>query len=199
MAHWYTAEGEPQHFQTTAKLIEWAQVRGHESASVSEVYEYPLADWTAARDRGDEIHNDIERIWNGEEPVKHPEIASEAVNAIIDYTHTNKFIAEQTVVGDGYGGMIDLHNDDYVIDWKTKDVKDGKNLAYPENCMQLKAYDMALGWEHKPRKLVNVFIDREEPGKIVIHEWSREEAELAWEKFWCLLKFWQLDKKYVPE
>ena len=151
-----------------------------------------------------EIHNEIERIWNGQETLIHHEIASEAVNAIIDYTETNKFIPEATVVGDGYGGMIDLHNDDWVIDWKTKDIKKGVKLAYPENCMQLMAYNMALDWKKMypdppPRRLVNVFIDRQEPGKLEIVEWSREEAELAWEKFWCLLKYWQLDKGYVPE
>jgi len=93
--------------------------------------------------------------------------------------------------------MIDLHNGEWVIDWKTKDIKSASTkLAYPEMCMQLVAYDKALGGPS--RNLVNVFIDRETPGKIVVKEWGQSEIDVAWEKFQLLVKYWQLDKGYTP-
>lgn len=180
-------------------LIERAWEYGVTGASLdtSSIYDEALAHWDEAREVGEEIHRDIEYIFNGIAPTTHPDIAHRAVEAICEHTDTprHEFIPEKTIVGDGYGGMIDLHNDKYVIDWKTKDIKNGK-LAYPDMCMQLVAYDKALGGPE--RKLVNVFVDRKQPGRIVIHEWSEGEAIDAWEKFQLLVKYWQLDKGYVP-
>ena len=61
--------------------------------------------------------------------------------------------------------------------------------------MQLAAYNAALGGE---RRLVNVFIDRTEPGKIVLHEWTPEEADKALIQFNLLVQLWQITKDYYP-
>lgn len=170
-----------------------------------------------ARDRGSEIHNAIETWWKGKPLPKGDigEIAWQAINQIIDYCDCDEFTPEATVVGDGYGGMVDLHNDEFVIDYKTKDITD-KKLAYPEHCMQLAAYEKALPPRVDPekaylyaqvgvtpdydtRRCINVFIDRTEPGKVIIHEWSPEEVEHEWRRFQLLVKLWQLSKNYYPE
>jgi hypothetical protein len=68
--------------------------------------------------------------------------------------------------------------------------------------MQLAAYNWALGMGPRrdySRRCINVFIDRTKPGKVVIHEWTPEEIEKAWEQFQLLVKFWQLSKNYQPE
>ena len=166
-----------------------------------------FADSTDARDRGSEIHDCLEGIVlnrvSGKPLVCYPtdifDIAVLAWAEVCNYCGREDFIAEQTVVGDGYAGMVDLHNDDFVIDWKTKDIKDtdtGKKLAYPEMCQQLTAYDSALGG--KQRRLINVFIDRTDPGKVLLHEWQPEEAEKALKEFQLLVQLWQSQKNYFP-
>ena len=160
-----------------------------------------------AKLRGNVIHNCIEDMWNekpAEEMDYEPDvmaIASSAIADICNYCGESDFIPEMTVAGDGYGGAIDLHNDQFLIDWKTKDIDDvSKKMAYPNHAMQLAAYDKALQSRSVffgERRCINVFIDRTEPGKVVIHEWEPEEIALAWEKFQLLLRYWQLDKGYM--
>lgn len=200
--------------QVTREMYESSQEWGHWEGDYDSYHKYIMetalgADVTG-RDRGSDIHKAIEDLI-GEAPL--PDdwedneiqlIADGAVRAIEDYTGQEIFIPETIAVNHsaGYAGMIDAHNDDFVIDWKTKDIT-GKKLAYPENAMQLAAYSASLkgpGFlSDKGRRCLNVFVDRTEPGKVVIHEWSREDLETAWEKFKCLLKYWQLANNYKPE
>ena len=83
-----------------------------------------------AKLRGNVIHNCIEDMWNektGEEMDYEPDvmaIASSAIADICNYCGESDFIPEKTVAGDGYGGAIDLHNDRFLIDYKTKDIDD---------------------------------------------------------------------------
>jgi len=157
----------------------------------------------AAAQVGTDIHDAIERVWCGVDAVVYREIALEAVVAIRDYTQDDVWNTETSVVGDGYGGKVDLHNEHYCIDYKTKNITDEvweksltdkpPKLAYDEHCMQLSAYDKALGgWG---RKLVNVFVDRTIPGRVIIHEWDVN----MYDRFELLVKFWQLSKGYSPE
>ncbi len=169
----------------------------------------------AARDRGTDIHDLMETWWNNQQGDKEAKwdageitpiplttigsIAVKACKAVVEFCGTDSLIPEQIVIGDGYGGKVDLHNDEFVIDYKTKDIDDiSKKMAYPEMCMQLAAYDRALGVSCPPRRCINVFIDRTEPGKVVIHEWKPEEVVIAWEKFALLVIYWQLSKNYCP-
>ena len=168
---------------------------------------------TDARDRGSEIHDCLDSIAKTEDITAHPKdicvIAANAWDQVIEYCGTGKFTAEATVVGDGYGGMVDLHNDDICLDWKTKDITDvTKRMAYDEQAMQLAGYDRALFTSapildrppsYQPRRCINVFIDRTVPGKLAIYEWKPEDISLAWEKFQLLVKYWQLAKGYKPE
>ena len=169
----------------------------------SEMMNRAFADSTDARDRGSEIHDAMERWFKLEPAIEGDifDIADAACHEIVKFTGTDKFTSEQTVSGDGYGGMVDLHNDEFLIDFKTKDIDDPtKKMAWDEQAMQLAAYDEALGLhEGSPRRCINVFIDSTKPGLVVIHEWKPEEIKLAWQKFKLLVKYWQITKGYVPE
>lgn len=61
----------------------------------------------------------------------------------MDFTH---LVCEKSFCKDGYGGKVDLHTPQYVIDIKTKDsdLKDIK--AYDEHAQQLAAYRNGLGF-----------------------------------------------------
>ena len=159
-----------------------------------------------ARDIGGEIHADIERLFLGDAAVIHRETAQDAADAIKTFCGCDTFIPEQIVVGEGYGGMVDLHNDLFCIDHKTKDITEkqwtdytsGKNprIAYQDHCMQLAAYHHALGGTDK--RCLNVFIDRVIPGRVIIHEWTTAEIERGFKMFMLQLYYWQIDKEYYP-
>jgi len=102
----------------------------------------------------------------------------------------------------GYGGKVDWHTDEIVIDFKTKDkltevvkgkIKD-KKLAWPEHIEQLAAYSRGLhhGFD---KRLINVFIGVEDC-EIRIHEWTRQDYENGWAVFEALLKVWQIRNNY---
>ncbi len=97
----------------------------------------------------------------------------------------------------GYGGKIDWHNDEVLIDFKTKaKVKDVKQVAYPEHCWQLSAYAQGIGNTHcLPTRLLNVFIGIDDC-EVRIHEWSKEDSYKAFDCFYHLLKFWQIKNSF---
>jgi len=206
----------------TAQTLPYKENEGTTSYH-TRVTKQAFSESLGARDKGLEIHAEIEKFWKNILPIN--EIGWGVVNAICDYCHCEKFTPEQIVVGNGYAGKVDLHNDEFVIDYKTKDITDEQwdkhleyqtwllddnatkkctppKLAYPEMAMQLSAYAIALGRTFSKssldRRLINVFVDREISGRVIIHEWTHEESEIAYQKFECLVKYWQLSKNYFP-
>ena len=169
-----------------------------------------------AATRGSVIHDCMESLWKGqtgEGMFYQPDvmaISSAAIAQIVEFTGTDEFSPEVTFASKifGYGGMIDLVNDDWLIDYKSKDIKDeqwelyqaGKNprIAWPNNCQQLAAYDAGYPTE-KARQLVNVYIDRQIPGRVIIHQWDEPTISREWLKFRKMLAHWKLDKNYHPE
>lgn len=147
---------------------------------------------------GNEIHADIEALWKGETPQKWIEIAQKAKKTVESVTGLSSgFVAERTFSSDlGYGGMIDLSCPGWVIDYKTKDFDDPtKRMAYDEHAMQLAAYAHGIGMPDA--QMANIFISRNNPGLISVHVWDEKANEGTWfERFTCLLKYWQLSKNY---
>jgi len=183
-----------------------------------------------AKLRGNEIHDCIEALWkdNTGEAMDYPPdvmaISSAAIPVITDYCLSDNFTPEKTFASPlGYGGMIDLVSNEYdnrnesdpsynrlrwLVDYKTKDIsdeqwqlyEDKKNprIAYPNNLQQLVVYDRGLG--QSGRRLLNVYIDRTIPGRVILHEWTdMEAADREFTKFMDLLHHWQTDKQYAPE
>ena len=151
----------------------------------------------AARDLGTAIHGSLERAFQGLlYPAEHKAIV-EAVFAVVEPYKGTGWQAERSFAGNGYGGKIDLYSNLAVIDYKTKafgpEAKVEK-LAWPEMEIQLSSYDKGL--ELHPRKRINVFVSTTNPGLVKLHEWP--DNDMAWEKFKCLLKYWQLSKGYAP-
>ena len=98
----------------------------------------------------------------------------------------------------GYGCKIDLHSENVIIDFKTKEFDDPtKKLAWDEQAMQLAANRIASGY--KTAKCANVFVSTLVPGLVHIHEWPEDDLENAWDKFLALLMYWKADRKYSPK
>jgi hypothetical protein len=96
----------------------------------------------------------------------------------------------------GYGGKVDLHNDEWVVDFKTKEFPDQPNvkkMVYDDYGTQLAAYAQGLG---SGRRLLNVFIDVGSPRVLV---WEHEDVNRFQTMFNHALSLWKLVKKYNPE
>ena len=94
--------------------------------------------------------------------------------------------------GLGYGGKVDMHCDEWMVDFKTKELDSGKKPdVFDSYGVQLAAYDYGLGGG---RKLLNLFISVSSPGYVIEHHW--EERERLTDMFMTALKLWQLTKRY---
>ena len=93
----------------------------------------------------------------------------------------------------GYGGKIDVHSDEWVVDFKTKEVLDeGKKPdVYDSHGVQLAAYNHGIGGG---RKLLNLFVSFSSPGYVVEYQW--EERERLFSMFEAALQLWKLTKRY---
>ena len=92
----------------------------------------------------------------------------------------------------GYGGKIDVYSDEWVVDFKTKELDEGKKPdVYDSYGVQLAAYNHGIGGG---RKLLNLFISVSSPGYVVDHEW--EERERLFSMFETALNLWKLTKRY---
>ncbi len=162
------------------------------------VIEDSKAQGKKAAERGTALHEAIEDyIWGRTTPEwdKHSEKVIETLRQYgIDFYSgkpENSFACKL-----GFGGKIDWHNEEIVCDFKTKSNLSAKQLAWPENCWQLAAYD--VGMENMiRRRLVNVFIGIDDC-EVRIHEWTSEDRAKGWRAFEYLLGFWQITKNYKP-
>jgi hypothetical protein len=96
----------------------------------------------------------------------------------------------------GYGGTVDLWSGCGIVDYKTKDFnekKDVKSMAWDDMGMQLAAYGQGL-LDNPDSILCNIFISRTVPGLIKHHVWP--DKKILLDKFNLLLQYWQLSKNY---
>ena len=149
-----------------------------------------------ARELGSEIHGAIESFFlTGN---FNPEFTDEvlATNKALTTRYGNqKWLAERSVTHSlGYGGKVDLHSADVIVDYKTKDF-DENNLpkGYDEQCMQLAAYRACI---NPDAECANLFVSRTNPGLVHLHEWSEDELTKGFEMFRHLLAYWKLMKSY---
>ena len=152
----------------------------------------------AKADAGTDIHDILERYMNGESVEEKDMPMCWAVDDLImeNTLHDRDDFDTETRFCDtkhGYAGMCDLHNEHWIIDYKTKDTVDDKTRGWPEQAEQLAAYAHGLGYPNA--RLANVFISREDPTEVVWHE---HKDDMAWERFRHTLMLWQVSKKFGP-
>lgn len=163
----------------------------------SRLWEDANAQAKDARDEGTRIHGFIEAFYQDDKVTAEGDpYISAVVKALDDAFGKQKWSAEKSFASPlGYGGKVDLHSPDVIIDYKTKDLAKmdmKKSMSYPENKMQLSAYRKGL--DAPNAKIANLYIGRElqEDGtalvKLEIHD------EDYWPHFECLLNYWKLIK-----
>jgi len=138
-------------------------------------------------DRGTSMHNDIEDYFNKRQR-EFPDFAKETYFAVVKEFGSQNWITEKSFAFDGFGGKVDLHAEDIVIDFKTKEVVDDKTVCYDEQLMQLAAY--RIGLELPDALCANVFVDLQGNVKIIKHDES--DIQKAWLMFTHLLAFYRI-------
>lgn len=159
-----------------------------------------------AAERGTEIHAAIEAYYNGgKASVSAP--APYAVWKVEDALKARfggdaEWEAECAFAHPlGFGGKADLLSHpttlDVLLDFKTKDGWNplrADKLAYDEHAIQLAAYRVGLG---RPEALCcNVFVSRQEPWQVHIHEWTEDELQRGWRMFLALLDYHKAQTRY---
>jgi hypothetical protein len=147
--------------------------------------------------RGTSIHNDLEKYFSGKDtPKEHMFLCDNVARVLEVMCGDNKWIAEKSFAHpSGYGGKVDLHSDEWVVDFKTKEFPpepDVKKMVYDDQGCQLAAYDQGLGGG---RRLLNLFIDHR-TGAVL--EWEHEDVDRFRNMFNHALALWKLVKKYDP-
>ena len=151
--------------------------------------------------RGTEIHAHLELYFKGIKITDdHEEICHNVSQKLNEVCDGGDWVAEHSFAQhSGFGGKIDLHNDRWVIDFKTKefptkpDIPSIKKMVYDDHGAQLAAYNMGLGGT---RRIMNLFIDVGEGHRVL--EWEHTDVSRYTDMFKHALSLWKLVKKYDP-
>lgn len=167
-----------------------------ESAWLKRVVQDSKAQARDAADRGTEIHAAVQAFYEGKEASAYPIHVQTCTRAIEGHYGAKNWVAERSFAHElGFGGKVDLHCEDVVIDIKTKDFEDAAKVAgYEEHMMQLAAYRVGLGIPEA--RCANVFVSRTNPDLVVVKEWAEEDLKRGWSMFTALLSFWQHKNQY---
>ena len=154
--------------------------------------------------RGTDIHDHLERYFKKEEVAEEFKPLCQGVEAKLnEVCGPQEWEVEQSFSHPlGYGGRTDLSNDEWIVDFKTKefpDKPDVKKMVYDDHGVQLAAYDQGIPVNGLTgsRRLLNLFIDVGEGHRVL--EWEHEDIPRFREMFNSALSLWKLTKKYNPE
>ncbi len=156
--------------------------------------------------RGTMIHDYLEKYFTKrkeEVPSEYLGLCQGVALKLQNVTGSNGWRVEQSFAHRyGYGGKVDLYNDEWVVDFKTKtfgDRPNPKKMAYDDYGVQLAAYSQGLPPVNGltgSRRLLNLFID---VGSSRVLEWEHEDTNRFRLMFNNALELWKLIKKYNPE
>lgn len=90
-----------------------------------------------------------------------------------------------------------------IPDFKTQGFKPGRGPNwYPEWAMQLAAYshcDEFIPCEAKQIVCYSIVFDSNQPGMPKIRQWTEDEIQLGWEKFFAAFSLWKKFNNFYPE
>jgi hypothetical protein len=149
-----------------------------------------------AADRGTAIHGSLERHYRGEMPdEEHWEWVKVCRTHLENVCGHNLIWKPERSFAHplGYGGKVDLHCAEWIIDFKTKDGVEGSKL-WDDHYMQLAAYRRALCPNARAGIL---FVDRTQPICLFV-EAEADKMASGLVMFDSLLAFWQAKTGYYP-
>lgn len=146
-----------------------------------------------AAERGTAIHAAIQGYFEGElitaEHIGH----CMGVNEVLRQNCGDQdWVAEKSFFHPfGFGGKCDLHSDDWVLDFKTKDFTKAEAptlKTWDEHAMQLAAYRRGL-WKLKARCGI-VYVSSTESSTVRLIEIDEADLKRGWGMFENLLSYW---------
>lgn len=159
-------------------------------------------------ERGSILHDAMMRAHHNYDSIE-PQYHAH-VDAMMEMLRRNfgerQWIAEKTFsCEEGFGGSIDLQtcdddDDPIILDYKFKDFGEDKRadyFVYDEHKMQLGGY--SIGTRKRKARLFNAFGSISNPGLVLLHPHTVEDAEHGREMFMAALRFWQAKHKFKPE
>lgn len=152
-----------------------------------------------ASEKGTHIHSCIQAHYEGVPPSEEDwPYVNGAVKAITEHFGDREWIAEHSFYCPlGFGGKVDLHNDDAVVDFKSKPFgPDDKLSTWDEHAMQIAAYQEGLGMLGKRGAIC--YVSTTHPGLARVLEIPTVELLRGWDMFKGLLAYWQAKNKYWP-
>jgi hypothetical protein len=197
------------HVAAKPALTKWLQTQvllaaltlpkiGNESEDdyIERILEDSKAQGRAAADAGTDIHASIQGFYEGQGYGRHEPHVIACKEALAGFYGPQEWVAERSFAHElGYGGKVDLHAKNIVVDVKTKDFTDPAKVdAYDEHLMQLAAYRVGLGMPDA--RCANIFVSRSVPGLVTMRHWTQEELQKGFLMFTKLLEFWQLRSDY---
>lgn len=162
---------------------------------ISRVWQDSSEQGKKAAEHGTRIHAAIEGHFRGQPP--DPDMwdyVKGASDVIREEFGTPVWLPEKSFASElGFGGKVDLHADQIVLDFKGKDGDLVGVTCYDEHYMQLAAY--AKGLKMPWARCGIVFVSRTHPGivKLVIH--TPQQTLRGWQMFCGLLEYWKAAKR----
>ncbi|MEM4247638.1 MAG: hypothetical protein QXH80_00020 [Candidatus Nanoarchaeia archaeon] len=158
----------------------------------------------SAMDLGTQVHAAcemwlLEKMMPAEEKI---ESLTKPFRVWADENIKNLKIVETVLIGNGYGGKVDLVADVKdvgltVIDLKTQNVKNGKVNYYETWPLQLEAYRRACK-KIKAKSIASLVISSSEPMPVAFRVWSKEDYPMYWKVFQSIFEAWKYMKDYNP-
>jgi len=115
-----------------------------------------------------------------------------AAQKIAEEIGEQDWICEKSFATERYGGKVDLHNANYLIDIKTKEGSLNEVKLYDEHYMQLAGYCKGLN-RHNGADILDckygiLFVSENKEAKLLIA--TEEDIKRGWEMFISLCAYW---------
>ena len=152
----------------------------------------------ARAEQGTRTHDAMESYFAGE-PISSEYIVmiENVEREMHNYNIYNEaWIAEESFARNGYGGKVDLHCSNAVLDFKTKEKWDKPPVLYDNHFMQIAAYRRGLGL---PDARGFIMFLNEETQEAHLAELTKPQLDKGWSMFLACLHLWQAKRGYYPE
>lgn len=163
-----------------------------ESDYISRIVNDAKQEGIKAAEEGSDIHASIQSFYEGKSYRQdHEPFVNGCHQELFKLFGKKSWIAEKSFSHpSGFGGKVDLHAYNIVLDVKTKEFDHPDAVkGYDEHLMQLAAY--RLGLEMPAARCLNIFVSRSKPGMVKVIEWSEEDIQRGLVMFQSLLNYWQ--------
>lgn len=172
-------------------------INGDRDAWIAEAKKAGEEKMAEAPDAGTDFHASFESFIKKELHWEHADfpLCEKLERSIFERTGHQDWIPEMSFVDErGFGGTVDLHNEFWILDFKTKQTADKfkpGRMVWDSHPMQLAAYREGL--DLPAARCANIFVSLED-GQIDFHEHSEKDLKKGIELFKHCLGIWKLQK-----